>query len=421
MSARLLPVRPDLTQLKHQAKDLLRALHNSEPKAVSEMKEHFQSAIKPSKAKLADAQFILARSYGAASWARLTQSCRLIDAIWTDDADTVRKLVLTHPYLLHENAGIGNRNWGPPLTYAANLGRDGIIHLLRDLGADDLRSAFNRAALQGQIDTARALHAMQGNPSLPLDALVGPACTLNVPGTALAFELGAVVHDANGRCIAPINVVLENDGRHPYAKHQILEMYAAHGAALPDTPPLALHRGRLDLLQEHLRRDPRLLDRRFTHEEIYPPELGCHDEILANHGTPLAGTTLLHMCVDYDEIEIARWLLEHGMNVDARAAVDADGFGGHTALFASVVSQPNYWMNRRRAEPAAPFTQLLLDHGADPNVRASLRKQLHPEYGPDGLREYRDVTALSWGKRFHRQIFVNATAVQLIAAHGGLE
>ena len=30
---------------------------------------------------------------------------------------------------------------------------------------------------------------------------------------------------------------------------------------------------------------------------------------------------------------------------NAKAAVDADGFGGHTALFATVVSQPNFWMN----------------------------------------------------------------------------
>ncbi len=67
---------------------------------------------------------------------------------------------------------------------------------------------------------------------------------------------------------------------------------------------------------------------------------GCHDEIQATHGTPLAGATLLHMCADYDEIEIARWLLDRGMNVDEPATVDAEGFGGHTALFATVVSQP---------------------------------------------------------------------------------
>jgi hypothetical protein len=48
------------------------------------------------------------------------------------------------------------------------------------------------------------------------------------------------------------------------------------------------------------------------------------------------------MCADYDEIEIPRWLRGNGMNTDAPAALDADGFGGHTALFSAVVSQPNF-------------------------------------------------------------------------------
>jgi hypothetical protein len=141
--------------------------------------------------------------------------------------------------------------------------------------------------------------------------------------------------------------------------------------------------------------------------------------VLATHGTPLKGATLLHMCVDYDELEIARWLLDRGMHVDARAAVDEDGFGGHTALFATVVSQPNFWMNFLKQPKQAVFTQLLLDHGADPNARASLRKQLHPGYGEDFPREYRDVTPLAWGERFHNQLFVSRPAMALIAARGG--
>jgi hypothetical protein len=67
----------------------------------------------------------------------------------------------------------------------------------------------------------------------------------------------------------------------------------------------------------------------------------------------------------------------------------------------------------------APFTGLLLDAGANPNARASLRKQLHPGYGPDTMHEYRDVTPLAWGQRFHNQIFVSKPAMELIAARGG--
>lgn len=418
------PVRPDLDQLKHQAKDLLRAIRRGDVEALAEFQKfHPRTNADPTNIKLSEAQFVLARSYGAASWPRLVQSCNLIDAIWRDDLDAVRELVTKHPNLLHENAGIRNYNWGPPMSYAANLGRDRIIQMLYDLGARDLESAIGRAALQSKIGTARLLHKLMGSPPPPEGALGGPAYTLSASGTALVLELGAPVVDGNGNRLAPVDVVLESDSRNPEAKHQILEMYVQHGLELPDTPVMALHRGRIDLLEVHLHRDPELLRRTFTHEEIYPPDLGCHDEVLATQGTPLAGTTLLHMCADYDEIEIARWLLERGMDPNAKAAVDADGFGGHTALFATVVSQPNFWMNYTRQPQVAPFTQLLLDHGADPNVRASLRKKLHPGYGPkydvEKTYGYRNVTPLGWGRQFHAKVFVSEPAMRLIEERGG--
>ncbi len=58
MSIRRLPARPNLEQLKHQAKDLLRD--------------------DPTYAQLA-----LARSYDVPSWPRLVQARELVDAIWT--------------------------------------------------------------------------------------------------------------------------------------------------------------------------------------------------------------------------------------------------------------------------------------------------------------------------------------------------
>src|SRR5262245_49308476 len=141
MSERHLPVRPSLTQLKHQAKDLLREMKRARPDA-----------------KLAEAQFALARSYGVASWPRLALACRIVDAIWRDDVRAVRTLVTKHPNLLHEMArGTASCNWGPPMSYAANLGRDEIIKMLHGLGAKDLKHALARALLQGQIETAQLL------------------------------------------------------------------------------------------------------------------------------------------------------------------------------------------------------------------------------------------------------------------------
>jgi hypothetical protein len=423
MSVRPLPVRPNLDQLKHQAKDLLRGIHAGDPEALADLKEHHPDPKDPSNARLADAQLVLARSYQASSWTRLVQAVELVEAIWRDDIDAVRKLVTSNPKLIHEHALIRtNSNWGPPMSYAANLGRDRIIRLLHELGATDLGTAIDRAALQSKIGTARMLHEMLGRPTPPDDSLGGPAYTLSAEGTALVLELGARVHDDTGKLIAPVAVVLETDSRRPPAKHAILEMYASHGVELPDTPTMALHRGRIDLLEKHLRRDPNLLSRTFSHHEIYPREMGSRDPLDATVGTPLGGTTLLHMCVEYDEMDIAGWLLENGMDVNARSAVGANGFGGYTALFSTVVSQPNFWMNYNRRGPfVAPFTELLLEHGADPNVRASLWKQLHSGHGETLRHEYRDVTALSWGRRFHAPIFVSAPAMQLIEAAGGIE
>ncbi len=425
MSTRSLPVRPNLNQLKHQAKDLLRAFRNRENSAVEEFAIYHPEDITPTCAKLSDAQLVLARSYEAPNWTRLVQACRLTDAIWRDDIDEVRQLVTDNPQLLRESALIRDGNWGPPLSYAANLGRDEIIKMLYELGARDLEHALDRACLQSKIQTARMLCKIMEKPRLTPVSLSGPAYTLSPTGTALILEHGVPVIDENGSCLAPVDVVLETDSRRPTAKHEILELYVQHGLTLPDTPTMALHRGRVDLLEEHLRHDPKLLERTFTHEEIYPPELRCHDEVLATQGTPLAGSTLLHLCADYDEIEIAEWLLERGMKVDALAAVNEEGFGGHTALFGTVVSQPNFWMNYQNRPQVAPFTELLLRHGANPNVRASLRKKLHPGYGPrydvDTTYEYRDVTPLTWGKRFHAQVFVSQPALRLIEERGGHE
>jgi hypothetical protein len=416
---RHLPVRPDLDQLKNQAKDLLRALHAGDPAAIEEFSRFSAREIDPAKAKLADAQLALARSYQAPTWARLVHACDLIDAIWRDDLNAVRDLIVKHPHLLHESATVRDSNWGPPMSYAANLGRNEIIKMLAEMGARDFEHALDRAVLQSRIDTAELLHGYLGSPPPPDGALAGPAYTLSVSGTAFALRVGARVKDDSGRRLAPVDVVLETDSRKPEAKHAILEMYAAHGLELPDTPVMALHRGRIDLLEAHIERDPSVLNRTFPHEEIYPLEMGCHDEVLATQGTPLKGTTLLHLCVDYDELEIAKWLIERGADVNARAAIDADGFGGHTPLFCTVVSQPNFWMNYQGHEQTAPFAELLLHHGADPNIRASLRKKLHPGYGPkydvESVYEYRNVTALEWGRQFRAKVFVSEPAMRLIA------
>ena len=71
---------------------------------------------------------------------RPRESCR---------GSTVRRRLGSNPTLVHEHALIRtNGNWGPPMTFTANLGRDRIISLLHSHGARDFESAAGRAALQ---------------------------------------------------------------------------------------------------------------------------------------------------------------------------------------------------------------------------------------------------------------------------------
>lgn len=232
---------------------------------------------------------------------------------------------------------------------------------------------------------------------------------------AFLLDLGAKIRDETGDPLAPLAMVLETYSRNPTGKHRCLALFEAHGIELPDTPPMAVHRGRVDLLERHLHEQPDLFDRTFTHEEIFPPRLGCHaDPSLALHGTPLAGATLLHLCVDYDETEIARWILERGGDPDARAARDDLGFGGHTPLFGCVVSQPHV-VGLRRDDA---FARLLLDAGASPNPKASLRKRLR-FVADETEHTYHDVTPVEWGERFHDRAWVNTAAMKLIREREG--
>jgi hypothetical protein len=207
MRVRRLPVRPDLEQLHRQAKELLRGIRAGDADAIAELREHHPESIDPSSAKLADAQLALARSYSASSWTRLVHAVELAEAIWRDDSDEVLALITRNSDLIHEHVLIRtDSNCGPPMTYAANLGRDRLIRLLHGHGAKDLESAAGRAALQGKPDTVRMIYDLAGRPSLEKWTLAGPAYTLSVEGTAVLLTLGA-------RVVGPVRLIESRGGR----------------------------------------------------------------------------------------------------------------------------------------------------------------------------------------------------------------
>ncbi|HZY38917.1 MAG TPA: ankyrin repeat domain-containing protein [Mucilaginibacter sp.] len=55
-----------------------------------------------------------------------------------------------------------------------------------------------------------------------------------------------------------------------------------------------------------------------------------------NAFTPLTGGTLLHYCAEFNSIACAKILVARGADIDAKAALDEHGFGGHTPIFHTV-------------------------------------------------------------------------------------
>ena len=121
---------------------------------------------------------------------------------------------------------------------------------------------------------------------------------------------------------------------------------------------------------------------------------------------------LMRAALDGERIPMMELLLRYGADVNARS-LSADG-RGPTPLFHAVVTSGG----RDNA-----MAQMLLDHGAEPNARADLRKQFRHMGDPERekMHEYHNVTALGYARRFQEPDMVSAAAVTLLAESGGAE
>jgi hypothetical protein len=412
--SRGLPERPHLDVPKREARELLDAWRDKQPEAFERIRRQHPKfkdtddvALAGADVKLCAAQLVIAREYGLESWAALKQRITARDvavavqqAIERDERDAVVTLLRAHPQVLQLPLWSGN--WGPPMSHAANLGRLEIIRAVSELGARDHQHAFERALLQGQIECARWLHA-HGAKLVP-GIIMGCCETLKLSGFKFLLELGASLTNEHGDQLAPLALVLETYVRNPAGKHAILGLFAERGYELPDTPLMAFHRGDIARLEKFLRENPRLLERRFTLREIYPAACGCANEGRSGmHWTPIDGATLLHLAIDFREREIFDWLLANGADVNARASIDTEGFGGHTPLFNAVVVGPS-------KDPA--YAAALLERGASREARASLRKFLDWCEQPR-WHEARNVTPAEWADGFPERGWVNRAAREL--------
>ncbi|TYB41853.1 DUF5990 family protein [Actinomadura chibensis] len=92
-----LPARPDLDQLRHQAKDLLRDARKGDPEAAARIRSVSD------RTDLSSAQLALARDYGFASWTRLKLEVERRAILDDRDLSRLTRLLAEHPEMATGN------------------------------------------------------------------------------------------------------------------------------------------------------------------------------------------------------------------------------------------------------------------------------------------------------------------------------
>jgi hypothetical protein len=167
-----LPVQSDLDQLRHQAKDLLRAAQSGDAAAVARIQAVSDRLI------LSSAQLALARAYEFVSWTRLKLEVDRRDILNQRDVSRLTRLLAEHPELATRPLQRwSDRNRGKPLGYVTKMrfertqlglpndlpGTGAIARALIDAGAQvegqpgDKETPLITAASYGDAEVAAVL------------------------------------------------------------------------------------------------------------------------------------------------------------------------------------------------------------------------------------------------------------------------
>lgn len=309
---------------------------------------------------------------------RGTQVGQLKQAIDANDLDRVKTLMSRNPGLHRAPLGYGGDGplswvaecrvpWEPPkparlamaawmIEHGSDVHQGGDGPLMR-AALDDQRIPMMELLVSHGADVNALWHGF-----FPI--LFAPCEALATEALRWLLDRGANPNRGDPRrSIAghshpgtALDYVVESYARSPARLSRCIDaLLAAGGTTRYDVPAvLQLLRGRYDRLAELIDGEPALVQRRF-------PTLDCG--MTGGRELTLRGATLLHVAAEYGSPEAAALLLDRGADVDARAAVDAAGVGGQTALFHAVTQFD---------DAGLPVARLLLDRGAGVAVRARL-------------------------------------------------
>ena len=184
--SRALPPNPSLEQLKHQAKDLLRAARDLNLQALLRIEQYLpnRSAV----ATLADTQLVIAREYGFASWPKLK---RHVEALVTQPAAILQQ--------------------GPVVPRRASPNKQRIRQLadqiLESAASGAIRQVLEYLVISGRdILALRAYLVESGGYTQLVDALLA---NVDHPHPRTRFLVAqAMDHFADARCAAPLRAML---------------------------------------------------------------------------------------------------------------------------------------------------------------------------------------------------------------------
>jgi ankyrin repeat protein len=382
----------DLDQLKRQAKELLDAFRAGDAAAVTEVNAHRRGA-DPATFALHDAQLVLARAYGFASWPKLkayvdgVNAKHFLEAVRAGDFGEVRAMLRARPELVNmgegerravhyavldrsaemtrllmrhgadARAGVHpHRDATTALTLATERGYDEIVAIIREEEArrreanagSDSTGAPDALFLVANWESGRALEMLKADPALVHSAspnggtpLHAAACELHEPGIAWLLDHGA---DPNRRlkgAWTPIELAAARKGwddtDHPARFKKVAKLLLSRGAELGPFSAVAL--GDADWIRA-----------RHAARTLVNP--AGTDHVVGHVG-------LLETAVWHDRPEIVRLLLDMGLDPDERTRVggtDEIIFSAGAPLFCCVIKG-----ERNLAE-------MLLARGADPNA-----------------------------------------------------
>ena len=443
-----LPPNPSIYNLKKQAKQLLKDLKAGSTEACDRIRAAMprwqnitDNIVLQAEVPLRDAQQVIAREYNFSSWQQMTTEVQrtdwapadlLANALEAQDTIAIADLMKKHPHLFDEE---------PPYNAMRQALREHQIDLIRFLlvqGLDpDARpsgGAFRNSPLRSATSNPMRNLLLEYGADVNHGADTPPYMAV-IHGAAwnpeaIEWLLG---HGANPNVLCEdyggLRAIDFACGGGNYAPniHGCLEALINGGATYQnkDGPAIDLLRGRMDLLEKRMDKEPEVL----TAYHMRSMGHGGYPD-----GAPLGlGATLLHLAAEHDDREAAKWLLNRGTDVNAPCRPDGRSYEDMRGDHPDYEVHRETWRNtpfeasedgRQNIGKQTPvfhavnhsyaMTKLLIDRGADLSYRASIRTG---DWASNTLLD--QVTPLGYALKF------NATPiddiVSLLKEHGATE